>query len=447
MAEIPVTNLNPIYTDSAVLKGKCILVHDATTGDPIRFDASKLSTVAKDLSMYTPEGASLVLRETANCYVTRVPGPYKFPVVYGNGIKAGVANAAAYTSLGLANQADFVNHLGNTITSPWIEKNANCQPASVALLWQTAQGMITSVSMEDEGEGKFIHFTVGSVPATNGVALIVVKNSSGTVMWSWMIWVTSDTLGPESFTNYTSVEYKLMSENLGAIWNSDRTRYYNPHFQHGRKDPMAPVNGSGSVCTLYDINGNTYSGWGVLGSDQDELSTKTVANAIQNPNLFFTRFDATSNHWCSLTRTNNFWNAALNADGTNDDQATAIKTIYDPCPVGWMLPAARAFTGFTSTGSNSEDATTFQVIGSFANGWKFKRNSVDTVGNYFPASGCRVNASGSLFSVGSGGYYWSFASDSQASARYLGFYSGGVYPLLINSRAYGFSVRPCRELN
>ena len=44
------------------------------------------------------------------------------------------------------------------------------------------------------------------------------------------------------------------------------------------------------------------------------------------------------------------------------------------------------------------------------------------------------------------GNYWSYASDSQAYARNLLFYSGGVYPLGYYNRAYGFSVRLCREV-
>ena len=84
--------------------------------------------------------------------------------------------------------------------------------------------------------------------------------------------------------------------------------------------------------------------------------------------------------------------------------------------------------------------------------WDVKENRMVVVGPnkntiFLPASGCRSNASGGLYYVGSYGYYWSFASYSQANARYLRFFSGGVYPLNLNSRAYGFSVRPCRELH
>ena len=45
------------------------------------------------------------------------------------------------------------------------------------------------------------------------------------------------------------------------------------------------------------------------------------------------------------------------------------------------------------------------------------------------------------------GNYWTRMPYSQTFARGLGFRSGGVYPLDNSSRSYGFSVRPCRELN
>lgn len=84
--------------------------------------------------------------------------------------------------------------------------------------------------------------------------------------------------------------------------------------------------------------------------------------------------------------------------------------------------------------------------------WDVKEKRMVVVGPnqntiFLPASGCRYRASGGLSSVGSYGLYWSYASVSQASARNLSFYSGGVYPLDSYYRASGFSVRPCRELH
>ena len=84
--------------------------------------------------------------------------------------------------------------------------------------------------------------------------------------------------------------------------------------------------------------------------------------------------------------------------------------------------------------------------------WDVKEKRMVVVGPnqntiFLPASGCRGSASGGLVYVGSYGYYWSYASNSQASARSLTFGSGGVCPLNSYGRALGFSVRPCRELH
>ena len=83
--------------------------------------------------------------------------------------------------------------------------------------------------------------------------------------------------------------------------------------------------------------------------------------------------------------------------------------------------------------------------------WDVKNRRMIVVGPnkntiFLPASGYRSYASGGLGSVGSVGCYWSCASGSQAFARNLFFNSGGVYPLYYGSRAYGFSVRLCKEL-
>lgn len=64
-----------------------------------------------------------------------------------------------------------------------------------------------------------------------------------------------------------------------------------------------------------------------------------------------------------------------------------------------------------------------------------------------PASGYRNNGSGGLTNVGGNGNYWCAIPSSATNGRNLNFNSGNVYPQNANNRAYGFSVRPARELN
>ena len=82
--------------------------------------------------------------------------------------------------------------------------------------------------------------------------------------------------------------------------------------------------------------------------------------------------------------------------------------------------------------------------------WDVKERRMVVVGPnnntiFLSASGYRLGVSGGFVDVGSAGYYWSFASSSQAFAYSLLFGSGGIIPLHRDSRAYGFAVRLCRE--
>ena len=79
--------------------------------------------------------------------------------------------------------------------------------------------------------------------------------------------------------------------------------------------------------------------------------------------------------------------------------------------------------------------------------WKWTGKSYKVIGPngksiFLPADGNECSGNGSY------GYYWTrcVSKISQTAARYLYFSSGGVYPLSLDSRSNGFSVRPCREL-
>ena len=64
---------------------------------------------------------------------------------------------------------------------------------------------------------------------------------------------------------------------------------------------------------------------------------------------------------------------------------------------------------------------------------------------WYPASGYRYYSGGSLYDVGSSGYYWS-ASPGLDNAFFLYFYCDGfVRPSISNFRAYGQSVRCLQE--
>ena len=402
----------------------------------------------KDLSLYDIHGYDTTSRTTANTYVIRNPGHYVIPLIYGNSIKNNQINDRAYTNNGSQYSADFVNYLGNQIVSPYIETDTGVNASTAELVWQTSKDMITNVSILQGADCNYLRFTVNNIPSVNGDAVLAIKDENGNRMWSWMIWAVSEDIETATVVNNTGVEYIMMTVGLGAIFDLNKTNYVVPHFQWGRKDPMCPpaLYNSSSNMALYDINGNVYNGFDVFGTADDSSNEKTVKNSIRYPNLFFTEYDSTKYNWNNLDWFVNFWNANMTVSSSlADDQDIAIKTIYDPCPRGFMIPSGRFATGFTSTGHNTSTAEEFNIIGSWNNGWTFKKNSNDIDGLYLPAAGFRDKSSGSLDSVGSYGIWWSYAPYSQALSRYLNFDSSYVYPLYYNGRAFGFAVLPAQE--
>ena len=402
----------------------------------------------KDLSLYDIHGYDTTSRTTANTYVVRNPGHYVIPLIYGNSIKNNQINDRAYTNNGSQYSADFVNYLGNQIVSPYIETDTGVNASTAELVWQTSKGMITNVSILQGADCNYLLFTVNYIPSVNGDAVLAIKDENGNIMWSWMIWTVSNGVEAATVVNNTGVEYIMMTAGLGAIFDLNKTNYVVPHFQWGRKDPMCPPASynSDSNMVLYDINGSVYNGFDIFGTAGDSSNEKTVKNSIRYPNLFFTEYDSTKYNWNNLDWFVNFWNANMTESSSiADDQDIAIKTIYDPCPRGFMIPSGRFATGFTSTGNNAFGAKNLNVIGSWNNGWTFKKNSNDIDGLYLPAAGCRSSSSGSLSNVGTYGIWWSYAPYSEALSRCLFFNSSLVSPLYNRSYTQGNAVIPTQE--
>ena len=402
----------------------------------------------KDLSLYDIHGHDTTSRTTANTYVVRNPGHYVIPLIYGNSIKNNQINDRAYTNNGSQYSADFVNYLGNQIVSPYIETDTGVNASTAELVWQTSKGMITNVSILQGADCNYLLFTVNYIPSVNGDAVLAIKDENGNIMWSWMIWTVSNGVEAATVVNNTGVEYIMMTAGLGAIFDLNKTNYVVPHFQWGRKDPMCPPASynSNDNMVLYDINGNVYNGFGIFGTADDSSNEKTVKNSIRYPNLFFTEYDSTNYNWNNLDWFVNFWNANMTESSSiADDQDIAIKTIYDPCPRGFMIPSGRFATGFTRTGNNTFAAKDFNIIGSWNNGWTFKKNSNDIDGLYLPAAGSCDRSSGSLGGVGSLGHWWSYAPSSQTNSRCFDLYSSYVLPLNNSHRANGFAVLPAQE--
>ena len=141
----------------------------------------------------------------------------------------------------------------------------------------------------------------------------------------------------------------------------------------------------------------------------------------------------------------NLWSTDNERTDANDDKV--IKSVYDPSPVGYSLPASNAFTGFTTTGGTvNNQSDLFNVKGEFDKGWYFytKQNKTGQI-LFFHASGYRVYNSGALDVFSRNGYYWTAGQSSITSGMLLFFTSSHVLPLYNFERYLGFNVRSAEE--
>ncbi len=138
---------------------------------------------------------STFIVESANCYIVNHPGCYKIPLVMGNGVKVNaLATDAVYkgntTSSDTKYLVRFYDYAGNGIDNPILSSN---DIYSCSIIWEDGDivsdlSIVSSTSNVASTTVKWLKFQVKA--SGQGNAVISVKNSSGTVMWSYHIWVT-----------------------------------------------------------------------------------------------------------------------------------------------------------------------------------------------------------------------------------------------------------------
>jgi uncharacterized protein (TIGR02145 family) len=285
--------------------------------------------------------------------------------------------------------------------------------------------VFANFSLVEGGSCKYIQFKVNSVPSTGANGVISVLDGSGTVMWSWHIWVWPDDLTPVTITNNTGVDYNILPVNLATKKDASTSgKMYNWFYQWGRPTPMLPPSAYNSTTNATNYGVRTFA--------VSSAKADTYGTGIQSPQTFYKNSSSPYN-WFGSSSYYNLWDANCTSTGNSDN--TVVKTVYDPCPVGFKMPNGNTFTYFSDS----------NVVGSFNNGWYFKRNADDTTGVFFPASGYRNSSNGSLNNVGSSGYVWLSSASNEFSAYDLSFNSSNVNPQSNYSRAGGYSVRPVQE--
>ena len=468
---------------TAAEQGTATLTKDVTDLLKLRNDglknATALGTASAPYDLSTKGGS--VNRNTANSYLISAPGHYRIPLVYGNAIKNGSDNQSAYktSNTGTYILSTFKDHLNHDITNPWIEKSntANTGIDGAKIVWSDEQDLVhlsASPIFHDASGDAYLDFEVKQADIKSGNAVVAVTKG-GTVVWSWHLWFApKSALNKIEVTNHQGVKYNFTEETLGwktTAWSGstyDKSRTVkvkveqtianggvklftvinitqNPGdkkegiatlYQFGRKDALPGTN------TFYPTNSYSFD---------NTPGGRSLGYAIQHPENMFINVNKYSNNfdWCNVTYYN-LWSADNTTTGFNDN--AVIKTVYDPCPVGFKMPASNAFTGFTSDGQNQSTAANINAKEtnvswdkfSAAYGHNFYTNSSKNATIFFPISSFRSYSIG-LLNFGYYGYYRSAVPSNSSYGCDLYFGWNYVSSQVSGYRSDGYAARPVSE--
>nr|WP_165359918.1 fimbrial protein [Parabacteroides goldsteinii] len=242
--------------------------------------------------------------------------------------------------------------------------------AKAGIVWQTSDGLVTDVKLE-----KGLIRVTPNADGVSGNALIAAYDEKDVILWSWHIWVTpyaksveaGKTTSDGAIQVYNNLTW--MDRNIGATaLVLLQTGANGLMYQWGRKDPFA----SSDATIAY----TTKSGGTAL----------NISESLAEPTVFYTQSSG-----------NNTWYGYLIPDLWDSNR----KTIYDPCPAGWIVPKHGSWSLFNSN-------TVQGVWGS--GGCDFLYGESKT---YYPYSGMRLATNAALQSVNSVGYCWSSTSNEQ----------------------------------
>ena len=327
--------------------------------------------------------------KSANCYIVSSAGPYQFKTVKGN----------SSTSVGSVSKAEVLWESFGTSTAP------------------SKGDIISNVSYS----GNYIFFDTPS-SLKNGNAVIAAKDASGNILWSWHIWVCSGYNPASTAQTYYNSAGTMMDRNLGATSAAPgNVGALGLLYQWGRKDPFL-----GGCQISYSSLLNQQKAASTLSWPSAVSSTSsngTVAYAVENPTTFITEGSATHHDWVYSSRDNMLWQTS--------------KTIYDPCPPGWKVPVVGSSGVWSkAVGSSSDFSYTWNSTNMGMN-FSGKFGGASTI--WYPAAGCLGSDDGSLYNVGSSGYWW------PCLEYILSPYYDNVYPSNYVYRACGLSVRCLQE--
>ena len=301
-----------------------------TTGSvPANFEGGFIEISSDNVHVvYIPIGSldtfiPLDTEGTSNSYIAdRGAASYSFTAtIMGNGAD------------GIIDEGKFEDASGNILTKAG---GANIHPLSAKLLWQDTDELVEQVALVN---GR-VQVKMGR---SRGNAVIAVYDKTNPnaedakVLWSWHLWCTPVPQIIEYTAPRTGHEYTIMDRNVGATTSTlGLVTTQGLQYQFGRKDPFTTSLDYDEEVAVFLRNVRSDS-LPHLFSYEEPL---TIAQAIGKPDVFIHRMNLSGGKWCETSEMKYLWG---NPEGQVEYfPSLTVKTIYDPCPIGYKVPPVDA---------------------------------------------------------------------------------------------------------
>lgn len=294
---------------------------------------------------------------------------------------------------------------------------------AASVLWQQEKGStLTDLTATNTTEGPIVNGTITvdrklqagktelTVPlsGTAGNAVVALRSvlDNTKIVWSFHIWVSE--VNDIACSTSSMGAYSILDRNIGATSTDGTLDSYGVNYQWGRKDPFPRI--------LSAQSGTSVKGDALKTAER--TPSTTLNYALQNPD---TRVVYTSNttgaKWLP-TSINGLWGY----DGVHGSSSDAlnvkstVKTVYDPCPSGYKVPALGYLSSIGSLNTKDKAVT--------GKGYTMSTGSSNT---FFPYSGyvrvCRDSEAKSNDYQSYRGYLWTVNNRSDSQGAYIFWYN------------------------
>ena len=243
----------------------------------------------------------------------------------------------------------------------------------------------------------------------DGNAVIAAKNSKGTILWSWHIWCAEEGWQEQVYYNDAGT---MMDRNLGATSATPGdVGALGLLYQWGRKDPFL---GASSISE--SIGAASTGIWSVSSAQGNAELTEMY------PTTLYGQIGSLSSKW---------------------DELAPLKSAYDPCPVGWCVPAGGENGIWAKAMGTTSSVSSRELWQHTERGCNLSGVLGDDLVIWYPSAAYR--ASTSLY-TGSACLWSSSPVGGTSSYAYVfGFNASLIHQVSQYDPYYALSVRCCKE--